>query len=111
MHFHVYISLLSPPGLLIDIEFTHFIQGAALASTSLGTTFCVLRSQTSKFDLGSVRLGSVLTGAALIDDIIALVLLSCVFANAESSMVAEFRNLVALLRPWGRATPQTLVGL
>lgn len=77
---------------------THVFQGAALASTSLGTTFFVLRSQTSKFDLGAVRLGSVLTGAALIDDIIALVLLSYVLWN---SVFLPLLTLSILQRHYG----------
>jgi Kef-type K+ transport system membrane component KefB len=51
-------------------------QGSALASTSLGTTFFVLRSQRKDWDLVATQLGTILTAAALVDDVIALVLLS-----------------------------------
>ncbi|KAL8284212.1 hypothetical protein RQP46_004961 [Phenoliferia psychrophenolica] len=53
-----------------------FSAGAALASTSLGTTFYVLRAQAGTTDLAATRISAVLVSAALIDDIIALVLLS-----------------------------------
>ncbi|GAA6014074.1 hypothetical protein JCM10207_000229 [Rhodosporidiobolus poonsookiae] len=51
-----------------------FTAGSALASTSLGTTFFVLRSAGPT--LGTTRVAEVLKGAALVDDVIALVLLS-----------------------------------
>ncbi|BGP36304.1 hypothetical protein JCM10450v2_000200 [Rhodotorula kratochvilovae] len=53
-----------------------FTAGSALASTSLGTTFFVLRA--SGPELSSTAVGEILKGAALIDDIIALVLLSVI---------------------------------
>ncbi|BGP12320.1 hypothetical protein JCM10213v2_000233 [Rhodosporidiobolus nylandii] len=53
-----------------------FTAGSALASTSLGTTFYVLRAAGPT--LGSTRVGEILKGAALIDDVIALVLLSVI---------------------------------
>lgn len=46
-----------------------------MASTSLGTTFYVLRAQSGP-DLSSTRISSILVSAALVDDLIALVLLS-----------------------------------
>lgn len=57
-----------------------FSAGAALASTSLGTTFFVLRTVGEKqgFDLAGTRVGAILQGAALIDDVVALVLLSVI---------------------------------
>ncbi|GAA5845046.1 hypothetical protein JCM11251_007455 [Rhodosporidiobolus azoricus] len=53
-----------------------FTAGSALASTSLGTTFFVLRSAGPT--LGATRIGEILKGAALVDDVIALVLLSVI---------------------------------
>ncbi|GAA6033754.1 hypothetical protein JCM8097_004417 [Rhodosporidiobolus ruineniae] len=53
-----------------------FTAGSALASTSLGTTFYVLRAAGPT--LGSTRVGEILKGAALIDDVVALVLLSVI---------------------------------
>ncbi|KAK4053402.1 hypothetical protein OIV83_001567 [Microbotryomycetes sp. JL201] len=66
-----------------------FTVGSALASTSLGTTFFVLKTQGSKLgenvDLAQTRVGAVLQGAALIDDVVALVLLSVIVSLGESS--------------------------
>lgn len=62
---------------------TAFTAGAALASTSLGTTFFVLKAQSSALDLATTRVGSALVAAALIDDIISLVLLSVITNLAE----------------------------
>ncbi|GAA5855007.1 hypothetical protein JCM8547_002342 [Rhodosporidiobolus lusitaniae] len=53
-----------------------FTAGSALASTSLGTTFFVLRSAGPS--LSSTRAGEILKGAALFDDVVALVLLSVI---------------------------------
>ncbi|BGP21250.1 solute:hydrogen antiporter [Rhodotorula toruloides] len=53
-----------------------FSAGSALASTSLGTTFYVLRA--SGPELGTTAVGEILKGAALIDDVVALVLLSVI---------------------------------
>ncbi|ORY86165.1 Cation/H+ exchanger [Protomyces lactucae-debilis] len=49
-----------------------FIAGAALSATSLGTTFTVLKGAT--IDLRNARIGTVLSSAAVIDDVVALVL-------------------------------------
>lgn len=51
-----------------------FAAGAALCSTSLGTTFTVLNSS----GLLSTRLGTVLSSAAMIDDVIGLVMIQVV---------------------------------
>lgn len=53
-----------------------FAAGSALASTSLGTTFFVLRSTGDAVD--DTDIAQVLKGAALADDIVALVLLSVI---------------------------------
>ncbi|KAI0467524.1 Sodium/hydrogen exchanger [Xylaria cf. heliscus] len=47
-----------------------FAAGAALCSTSLGTTFSVLQAS----GLGRTRLGAVLASAALLDDVVGLVM-------------------------------------
>jgi Kef-type K+ transport system membrane component KefB len=51
-------------------KLTAFAAGAALSSTSLGTTFAIL----SSVKLNSTRVGTVLVTAAMIDDVIGLVL-------------------------------------
>ncbi|GAA6009595.1 cation:proton antiporter [Rhodotorula paludigena] len=58
-----------------------FTTGSALASTSLGTTFFVLRSAGP--ELSTTAVGEILKGAALIDDVIALVLLSVIQSVAS----------------------------
>jgi Kef-type K+ transport system membrane component KefB len=76
-------------GILVPLAFTFalfsgygypslpaFSAGSALASTSLGTTFYVLRAAGP--GLGTTAVGEVLKGAALIDDVVALVLLSVI---------------------------------
>ncbi|GAA5947045.1 hypothetical protein JCM3765_002129 [Sporobolomyces pararoseus] len=56
-----------------------FTAGSALASTSLGTTFFVLKSVGGNGNgLEKTRISQVLKGAALVDDIVALVLLSVI---------------------------------
>ncbi|KAL5046567.1 hypothetical protein BDW71DRAFT_207359 [Aspergillus fruticulosus] len=51
-----------------------FIIGAALSATSLGTTFAVISSASKTVDLGQTRVGSVLVSAAVIDDVVGLVI-------------------------------------
>lgn len=51
-----------------------FAAGAALCSTSLGTTFAVLRAS----GLTSTRLGVVLTSAAMLDDVVGLVMVQVI---------------------------------
>ncbi|KAI9367992.1 Cation/H+ exchanger [Aspergillus egyptiacus] len=55
-----------------------FIVGAALSATSLGTTFAVIFSASGTVDLAQTRVGSVLINAAVIDDVVALVMLSVI---------------------------------
>ncbi|KAJ5359495.1 uncharacterized protein N7496_011908 [Penicillium cataractarum] len=61
-----------------------FIIGAALSATSLGTTFSVISSAASAIDLSQTRVGSVLVSAAVIDDVVGLVL---------SSVIGDLREL------------------
>ncbi|KAL5612752.1 uncharacterized protein BROUX77_002908 [Berkeleyomyces rouxiae] len=58
-----------------------FAAGAALCSTSLGTTFTLLRSS----GLAHTRLGIILTSAAMIDDVIGLVMVQVISSLGESS--------------------------
>jgi len=62
-----------------------FAAGCALSSTSLGTTFTVLKTS----GLGNSRLGVVLTSAAMLDDVVGLVLVQ-VISNLGSSSGAGF---------------------
>ncbi|KAL2017336.1 hypothetical protein VTK56DRAFT_2309 [Thermocarpiscus australiensis] len=59
-----------------------FIVGTALCSTSLGTTFVVLSSASASkdgaADFSQTRVGTVLVGAALLDDVCGLVLVSVI---------------------------------
>lgn len=57
-----------------------FAAGAALCSTSLGTTFSLL----SASGLSITRLGTVLTSAAMMDDVVGLVMVQ-VISNLDSS--------------------------
>ncbi|KAK8129815.1 hypothetical protein PG999_002195 [Apiospora kogelbergensis] len=58
-----------------------FAAGAALCSTSLGTTFTVL----STSGLASTRLGSVLSTAAMMDDVVGLVMVQIVSSGLGDS--------------------------
>ncbi|KAF7717505.1 Sodium/hydrogen exchanger family protein [Penicillium ucsense] len=61
-----------------------FIIGSALSATSLGTTFSVISSASEAIDLSQTRVGSVLVSAAVIDDVVGLVL---------SSVIGDLRKL------------------
>ncbi|KAJ8117056.1 hypothetical protein OPT61_g1652 [Boeremia exigua] len=61
-------------GLLDATPLQAFAAGAALCSTSLGTTFTVLGSS----GLSSSRLGVVLTSAAMMDDVVGLVMVQVI---------------------------------
>ena len=69
-----------------------FAAGAALCSTSLGTIFSLLSSS----QLVSTRLGTVLTSAALIDDVVGLVMIQ-VISNLGPS-ISSF-SAVTIVRP------------
>ena len=79
-----------------------FASGAALASTSLGTTFAVLSSfngssdlnttsengsgdSTAKTGIAGTRIGTILVGAALLDDIVGLVITSVISTLGSST--------------------------
>ncbi|KAK3399749.1 Cation/H+ exchanger [Sordaria brevicollis] len=55
-----------------------FIVGTALSSTSLGTTFVVINSASSKHDFAQTRVGTVLISAAILDDVCGLVLVTVI---------------------------------
>lgn len=55
-----------------------FIIGAALSTTSLGTTFAVISSASKSVDLSQTRVGAVLVSAAVIDDVTGLVMSSVI---------------------------------
>ncbi|KAA8642011.1 hypothetical protein EYZ11_003966 [Aspergillus tanneri] len=62
-----------------------FIIGAALSATSLGTTFAVISSAAKTVDLSQTRVGSILVSAAVIDDVVGLVLSSIISDLGEVS--------------------------
>lgn len=55
-----------------------FIIGAALSTTSLGTTFAVIGGASKSIDLSQTRVGTVLISAAVIDDVSGLVMSSVI---------------------------------
>jgi len=63
-----------------------FAAGAALCSTSLGTTFSVLKTS----GLTTTRLGTVLTNAAMMDDVVGLVMVQVIanLGKRDSSFTA-----------------------
>ena len=67
-----------------------FAAGAALCSTSLGTTFTVLATS----GLTESRLGVVLTSAAMMDDVVGLIMvqiISCLGAGSSFSEITVIR--------------------
>lgn len=67
-----------------------FSAGAALCSTSLGTTFAILSSA----NMQKSRTGTILIGAAMMDDVVGLVMVNIVKTLGEGSATG-----------WGIATP------
>jgi Kef-type K+ transport system membrane component KefB len=51
-----------------------FIIGAALSTTSLGTTFVIIGSAAKGIDFAQTRVGTVLISAAVFDDVSGLVM-------------------------------------
>lgn len=72
-----------------------FAAGAALSTTSLGTTFTVI----SQAGFGDTRLGAVLTSAAITDDVVGLVLLQVIVSlgQARSSAASVSSNQPAAI--------------
>lgn len=90
-------------GLLIALSFTiqelarasplqAFSAGAALCSTSLGTTFTILGTS----GLANTRLGTVLTTAAMLDDVVGLIMVQ-VISNLGTSAISF--NSITFVRP------------
>lgn len=77
-------------GLLDATPLQAFAAGAALCSTSLGTTFTVLGSS----GLASTRLGVVLTSAAMMDDVVGLVMVQVI-----SNLGGENFSAITVVRP------------
>lgn len=69
-----------------------FAAGAALCSTSLGTTFTIL----STSGLSSTRLGTVLSSAAMMDDVVGLVMVQVISNLGESR---DSFGAVTVVRP------------
>lgn len=67
-----------------------FAAGAALCSTSLGTTFTLLATS----GLSSTRLGVILTSAAMMDDVVGLIMVQVISNLGSSSLDA-----VTIIRP------------
>lgn len=97
-----------------------FAVGSALASTSLGTTFAVLSSFNSKPSptattevdnkdhvtepgIANTRIGTILVGAALLDDIVGLVITSVVSTLGSSKGSSNSGSLS--IKPWTIARP------
>ncbi|MCJ1306745.1 hypothetical protein MMC25_000388 [Agyrium rufum] len=98
--------------LLLLIENTTSLQafaaGAALCSTSLGTTITVLQAS----GLTSTRLGTVLASAAILDDVVGFVMVQ-VISNlgraSHSTGVSTAFSYVTIVRPVGVALAFALV--
>ncbi|EEP82432.1 predicted protein [Uncinocarpus reesii 1704] len=69
-----------------------FVAGAALSSTSLGTTFTILTTS----GLTKTKLGTVLTSAAMMDDVVGLILIQ-VILNLSGSGASV--SAVTIVRP------------
>jgi Kef-type K+ transport system membrane component KefB len=78
-----------------------FAAGAALCSTSLGTTFTLLQSS----GLTKTRLGIILTSAAMMDDIIGLIMVQVIGNLNESFKIEE------VVRPIGVSIAFALVSI
>ena len=71
-----------------------FAAGAALCSTSLGTTFTVLKTS----GLTQSRLGVVLTSAAMLDDVVGLVMVQII---SNLGVIDESFSVITVIRPIG----------
>ena len=67
-----------------------FAAGAALCSTSLGTTFTLLRAS----GLTTTRLGVVLTSAAMMDDVVGLVMAQVISSLGSSGSTFEATTVI-----------------
>ena len=78
--------------LVSAIPLQAFAAGAALCSTSLGTTFSILSSS----GLTNTRLGTVLTSAAMMDDVVGLVLVQVI---SKSGLGPSSFHAITVVRP------------
>lgn len=78
-----------------------FTAGAALSSTSLGTVFTIL----STAGVAKTRLGVVLSSAALLDDVVGLVMIQVVASLGAGTIDAE-----TIARPIGASAALLVVG-
>ena len=69
-----------------------FAAGAALCPTSLGTTFALLNTS----GLTQTRLGTVLTTAAMLDDVVGLVMVQVI---SDLGMATSSFNAITVVRP------------
>ncbi|KAM0199481.1 hypothetical protein ACHAPI_003242 [Fusarium lateritium] len=96
-------SIVATTGILLPIGFTFavmsmlnatplqaFSAGAALCSTSLGTTFTILGTS----GLSATRLGVVLTSAAMMDDVIGLIMVQVI-----SNLGGDTFDAITVVRP------------
>ena len=70
-----------------------FIIGAALSTTSLGTTFAVISGAAKSVDLSQTRVGAILVSAAVIDDVTGLVMASVIHDLGELTEPGASVNL------------------
>lgn len=96
-------SIVATTGILIPIGFSFavmsmlnatplqaFSAGAALCSTSLGTTFTILGTS----GLSATRLGVVLTSAAMMDDVVGLIMVQVI-----SNLSGDSFDAITVVRP------------
>lgn len=67
-----------------------FAAGAALCSTSLGTTFSILKTT----GLANSRLGTVLTSAAMLDDVVGLIMVQVISNLGDGSESIEATTVI-----------------
>ncbi|QKX55255.1 uncharacterized protein TRUGW13939_02347 [Talaromyces rugulosus] len=72
-----------------------FAAGAALSATSLGTTFTIL----STTQLITTRLGTVTTAAAMLDDVVGLVMVQIISNLGGSGSSSSSFSVVTVIRP------------
>lgn len=89
----VLLRLVASPG-TASSPLAAFAAGAALCSTSLGTAFTVMRTS----GLATTRLGVVLAGAAMLDDVVGLVMVQ-VIASLGATASGATVEAATIVRP------------
>lgn len=104
-------ALFSSPAYALP-KLSAFATGSALASTSLGTTFAVLDavSKSRGLNLGQMRCGSILSGAALFDDVVSLALLAVLTSLGEGGSVGGASLAWLIVRPLLASAVMSVVG-